>query len=114
MQTPLTIFVQTAPGGTGSTLGEKEFPPPGVRAFSVGDGATELDVGAGADVVAVVVEGASFSVVGLHAVSVPMATSAVPPATIAIRRVRRPEFMMCPFVPKLPNHIVMRDRIRER
>jgi hypothetical protein len=99
MQTPFSIFVQTAPGGTGLTLGEKEFPPPGVRAFSVGEGAAELELGAGAgaDVVAVVVDGASFSLDGLHAVRVPMATNAAPPATIAIRRVRRSEFMMCPF-----------------
>jgi hypothetical protein len=46
--------------------------------------------------VAGVVDGASFSLVGLHAVSVPMATNAVPPAAIAIRRLQRPVLMRCP------------------
>jgi hypothetical protein len=96
MHTPFSIFEQTAPGGVGSIVGEKELPPPGPTNFSVGEGTTELD--AGAEVVAEVVGGASFSVVGLHAVSVPAATNAVPPAMIAIRRVRRPELMVCPFV----------------
>ena len=77
-------------------VGENEFPPPGTIAFSVADGVAELELGA--DVVDDVVEGASFSVVGLQAVSVPMATSAVPPATSAIRRLRRPESMTCPFM----------------
>jgi len=112
MQTPLTIFVQTAPGGVGLTLGEKEFPPPGASAFSVGDAVAELD--AGAEVVAGVVDGASFSVVGLHAVNMLMATSAVPPAMTDTRRVRRPEFMMCPFVRNIPNHPVMRAGVRAR
>ena len=94
MQTPLTTFVQTAPGGTGSTVGEKEGPA-GPTAFSVGEGVAALELGA--DVVAVVVDGASFSVDGLHAVREPVATNAAPPARIAIRRVRRSEFMMCPF-----------------
>lgn len=112
MQTPLTTFVHTEPGGAGLMVGENELSPPGPTAFSVGEGVAEL--GAGAEVVADVVDGASFSVDGLHAVSVPMATSAVPPATIAIRRVRRPEFMMCPFVRKLPDHPVMRAGVRAR
>ena len=56
------------------------------------DGATELEVAAD------VVGGPSFSAVELHAVSVPMAPSAVPPATSAIRRPRRPESMLSPFM----------------
>jgi hypothetical protein len=98
MQTPFSIFVQTAPGGTGLMVGEKELPgPAGAIAFSVGEAVAALELGAGADVVAVVVEGASFSLDGLQAVRVPTATNAAPPATIASRRVRRSEFMMCPF-----------------
>ena len=97
MQTPLTTFVQTAPGGDGLIVGEKEsLGPP--TAFSVGEGVA--DVGAGADVVADVEDGASFSVDVLHAVTVPMATRAIPPAANATLRVR-PEIMCVPFVEKL-------------
>ena len=91
MHTPLTTLAHVPPGGTGSIVGEKELPPPGVSAFSVAEGEAELDD------VDDVVDGASFSVVGLQAVSVPTATSAVPPATSAIRRLRRPESMISPF-----------------
>ncbi len=78
MHTPLTISLQTAPGGAGFTLGEKELPSPGPIAFSVGETAGAEDpvvavVGAEVDVLV----GASFSVVGLHPVSVPMVSSAV-------------------------------------
>ena len=57
------------------TVGENEFAPPGLTAFSVGD--TDADEGV------VVVEGDSFAL-ELHAVSVPMPTIAAPPAKRAI------------------------------
>jgi hypothetical protein len=56
-------------------VGENEFAPPGLTAFSVGD--TDADEGV------VVVEGDSFAL-ELHAVSVPMPTIATPPAKRAI------------------------------
>ena len=61
------------------TVGENEFAPPGLTAFSVGDteGATDVEEGG------VVVEGDSFAL-ELHAVSVPMPTIAAPPAKRAI------------------------------
>jgi hypothetical protein len=43
-----------------------------------------------------VVDGASFSLVGLHAVRLPITTKAAPPAAIAIRRLKRSVLMMCP------------------
>ncbi len=70
---------------------------PGPTAFSVGEGAAWL-----VDTVADVDDGASFSVEGLHAVRVLMATNAPPPATIAIRWLRRPEFMLYPFTRGFP------------
>jgi hypothetical protein len=57
-------------------VGENEFAPPGLTAFSVGDTDTDVDAG-------VVVVGASFSF-ELHAVSEPMPTIATPPAKRAI------------------------------
>jgi len=57
------------------TVGENEFAPPGLTAFSVGD--TDADEGV------VVVEGDSFAL-ELHAVSAPMPTIAAPPAKRAI------------------------------
>ena len=57
------------------TVGENEFAPPGLTAFSVGD--TDADEGV------VVVEGDSFAF-ELHAVSAPMPTIAAPPAKRAI------------------------------
>ena len=59
------------------TVGENEFAPPGLTAFSVGD--TDADVDEGV----VVVEGDSFAF-ELHAVSAPMPTIAAPPAKRAI------------------------------
>jgi len=66
-------------------VGLKEGFPPGVRAFSVGEGDAELVLGAGVDVV----DGASFSLVGLHAVRLPITTRAAPAAAIAILRLKR-------------------------
>ena len=79
MHTPLTISLQTAPGGAGFTLGEKELPSPGPIAFSVGEtaGADDPVVAVVGVLVFDVLVGASFSVVGLHPVSVPMVSSAV-------------------------------------
>jgi hypothetical protein len=68
-------------------VGEKLFAPPGVRFFSVGVGATE-------DVVVVVVDGLGSSLVPQPAVSAAIATIALPPATKASRRAKRPEFML--------------------
>ena len=75
------------------TVGENDSSPPGPTAFSVGDtaGADEL-AGELADGVADDVElvaGASFSVVGLQAVSAPMAARAAVPVAIVMRRVQR-------------------------
>ena len=74
--------------GGAFTGGEKLFGPPGVMFFSVGEGATE-DV-----VVVVVVDGVGSSLVLQPAVSAPMAMIALPPATNASRRAKRPEFML--------------------
>jgi len=58
-----------------------------VRFFSVGEGATEV-------VVVVVVDGlGSFSAVLQLAVNAPIAMIALPPATSASRRAKRPEVM---------------------
>jgi hypothetical protein len=76
------MSLHTAPGPVGLTLGEKEFPPVGLTAFSVGltAGALEPD-GAVVELVA----GASFSVVGLHAARAPMVTrAALPPRRILL------------------------------
>ena len=91
-QTPLTIFAQTAPGWTALTVGVNDGLPPGARAFSVGEGDAELVLGDGV----VVVDGASFSLVVLHAVRLPITTRATPPAAIAIRRLKRSVLTMCP------------------
>jgi hypothetical protein len=73
--------LQLAPGGVGFRLGEKEFPPPGPTAFSVGvTGALELD-----GVVVELVAGASFSVDGLHPARAPTATRAAPPPRTILR-----------------------------
>ena len=67
----------SAVGADGAlTEGVKELAPPGVRAFSVGDGAGALVL------VGDVVSGA-FSFDLLQAVSVPIPTIASPPATSA-------------------------------
>jgi len=83
VHTPLTILLQTAPGGAGLTaVGENEGPA-GATAFSVGvpEGASEV---AGAcEVDGVLVAGASFSFV-LHAVKAPIPMMAPPPARRAI------------------------------
>lgn len=82
MHTPLTICLQTAPGGIGLTVGENDWSPPGRIAFCVEDGAAGLvlaGVEAGLD-------GASFSLVELHAVKVPITARADPPMASAIRR----------------------------
>lgn len=89
MHTPLTTSLQIAPGGVGFTVGEKELPSPGPTAFSVGEtvGAEDPVVGAVVGVLVFgVLVGASFSVVGLHPVSVPMVSS----AAVAPRNRTRP------------------------
>jgi len=62
-------------------VGENEFGPPTL--FSVGATAGALELGDGA------VVSAGFSLVLLHAVRVPMPTSAAAPAARAIWRVKR-------------------------
>jgi hypothetical protein len=72
------------------TGGVNRLPPVGLMLFSVGDGA-------GADVVVVVVVVVVLDGLSLppppHAVSVPIATIAAPPAITARRRPKRCEFM---------------------
>jgi hypothetical protein len=86
-QTPFTICLQTAPGGTGLTVGENESFAPGPTAFSVGVRDIEADVDGLVVLVGVpvVVEGSSLVLLPQPAVSIPMATRAPPPTTIAIR-----------------------------
>ncbi len=72
-------------------VGENELLPPGLTAFSVGDGAGALD-----DVGVVVVVGDSLAFELQPAVSAPIPTIAAPPAIRAIWRVNRPDFMTCP------------------
>lgn len=72
-QTPLTIFVQLLPGGTGLTVGENELGPP--TAFSVGTA-----TGADDDVDGGVVFGSSLVVLLQPAVSAPIAMIAEPPS----------------------------------
>ncbi|WP_161600489.1 hypothetical protein [Mycolicibacterium hodleri] len=83
-----------SPVGAGGafTGGEKLLGPPGVRLFSVGDGATD-DV-----VVVVVLDGLGDSLPPQPAVNVAIATTALPPTTNATRRPKRPDFMI-PSVP---------------
>ena len=73
--------------GGATTVGEKLLAPPGVTFFSVGDGVAD-DV-----VVVVVLDGAGFSLL-LQPVSAPIAMIALPPATSASRRAKRPEFII--------------------
>jgi hypothetical protein len=68
------------------TGGEKLLPPDGLMLFSVG-------VGAADDVVGVVLEGLGDSLLP-HAVNVPIAMIALPPATSASWRVKRDDFMV--------------------
>lgn len=75
--------VMTLPGsavgaGGAFTEGVKELAPPGVIAFSVGDGAGALEL-----VGVVVLDGASLLSLP-HAVKVPIPTIATPPAKSAI------------------------------
>jgi hypothetical protein len=78
-------------GGGALTGGEKLLPPVGLMLFSVGDGETDdvVDV-----VVVVVLDGAGDSLLLQPAVSAPMTTIALPPATSASRRAKRPDFMI--------------------
>jgi hypothetical protein len=77
-------------GGGARTVGEKLFAPPGVMAFSVGVGETDV-------VVVVVLEGLGDSL-PLHAVSVPMAMIAPPPAISATRRAMRSDFIVVSYL----------------
>ena len=75
--------------GGAYTGGVKLLPPVGFTCFSVG----ETDV----VVVVVVLDGAGASLPPQPAVNAPMAMIALPPATSASRRARRPEVMfVCP------------------
>lgn len=84
--------VMTLPGsavGAGGALteGVKELAPPGVMAFSVGDGAGALEL------VGLVLEGASL--VSLpQAVRLPIPMIATPPAKSAICRVKRADLIL--------------------
>jgi len=83
LHTPLTILLQTAPGGTGLTVGENDGPA-GPTAFSVGVTMGAWEVAGACDVDGVLVgAGASFSLV-LHAVNVLIPIMAAPPARRAI------------------------------
>lgn len=90
---PPLRWVPGSPVGAGGafTGGEKLFGPPGVMLFSVGDGATD-DV-----VVVVVLDGLGDSLPPQPAVNVAMAMTALPPATKASRRPKRPDFMMLSY-----------------
>jgi hypothetical protein len=81
----MTLPGRAVGAGTAFTVGENELFPPGLRFFSVGTGAfagaLELTDGT--------VVSAGFSFVLLHAVRVPMPTSAAAPAVSAIWRVKR-------------------------
>jgi len=79
----LTILLQTAPGGTGLTVGENEGPA-GDTAFSVGVPIGASEVAGACEVDGVLVgAGASFSF-GLHAVRAPIPIMAALPARRAI------------------------------
>jgi hypothetical protein len=67
------------------TGGVNLLPPVGLIDFSVGD--TDVVVG-------VVLEGLGFSPPPQPAVSAPIATIALPPATSASRRAKRPDFII--------------------
>jgi len=83
LHTPLTILLQTAPGGAGLTDGENDGPA-GPTAFSVGVPIGASEVAGACEVDGVLVgAGASFSLV-LHAVNVPIPMMAAPPARRAI------------------------------
>jgi len=69
--------------GGAMTGGVNLLPPVGLIDFSVGD--TDVVVG-------VVLEGLGFSPPPQPAVSAPMAMIALPPATSATRRAKRPDF----------------------
>jgi hypothetical protein len=73
--------------GGAFTGGEKLLPPPGVMFFSVGEGAADDEVGV------VVLDGAGVSLPLQPAVNAPIAMIALPPATSASRRAKRPEVM---------------------
>ena len=76
---PVMTLPGSAVGAAGAlTVGVKELAPPGVRAFSVGDGAGALEL-----VGVVVLDGASLLSLP-HAVKVPIPTIATPPAKSAI------------------------------
>jgi hypothetical protein len=85
--------LQTGPGGAGCTVGVNDGPPD-ITAFSVGEAAGDVEVPT--DGAVVVLDGASFSLVGLHAVNVLIAINAAPPAAIAIRRPSGAVIMVCP------------------
>jgi len=76
---PVMTLPGSAVGAAGAfTVGVKELAPPGVSAFSVGDGAGALEL-----VGVVVLDGASLLSLP-HAVKVPIPTIATPPAKSAI------------------------------
>lgn len=95
-----SILLQVAPGGC-ITVGENEFEPPGVNAFSVGEGATVVEV---VDVVGV--DGASSACWLQPAVRAAMPTIAAPPAIRAIWRVRRSDVISRPVCSYIRQHAI--------
>ena len=92
MQTLLTMLEHIAGAGDAPTVGENELGPPGLMAFSVGDGAGEL-VEAGV----VVVDGDSLVLELQPADSAVIPTIAAPPAKTATCRAKRPDLIACPI-----------------